>query len=683
MSDRAGARQGEHGRRAPGLAALTLFAGEPILGAVELRSGARSILFALALCAQAGWPGAAHGAGDAEALYRRALLGLTREGVDARRAAAHRLERATLIAPDSVTYQLALARLYMRMGFLGQARHRYELVGRLRPDLAEAHLGQALTWRRDYLKYLDRVSLRRALDEFEEAARLAPSYAEPWLGMLPLLVEEQRLHEAMEAAERLRTAAPDRVDGGLGVAEVAYRLGQIERADSTFRAAIPRLPAVVRERYLDIAPLSAEADTARVNRLPRAEREAFLTRFWRENDPDLASAANEAQLEYWSRVTQAYFLYFDPRRREWDQRGEVYVRYGPPEAALYNPVGSSLRFQMGAYGVFPMNVLVWSYPGLGMTVPMQDRLLSEYYLPPVSLYHTTDPAPDPDSLALRTGSLATGGGRGVFPVLPPGVRAMPMDAALARFHGESGARLLAWLESPGAPGDSLWGEWVVLDSSRTEVARFGRPLSPSACDAAGRRAAEFGADLPPGSYLVGITVRGGVAGDGAGPRRGSYRARVAIEPVEPALELSDVVVSCGAPDVAQRGGPPVVRIAGNPAARVPGADPLVVYFEAYHLTPGSDGMSRFEFEYTVRSADRDPRLWFQRLLAPRPTLPDISATRREEQVGDLRRQFVTVPVQSLPPGRYRLEIRVRDLNAGTEAARAAEFVRGPARRPSG
>ena len=49
-----------------------------------------------------------------------------------------------------------------------------------------------------------------------------------------------------------------------------------------------------------------------------------------KQDPDLASPENEAQLEYWSRVTQAYFLYFDSKRREWDERGEVYVRYGPP-----------------------------------------------------------------------------------------------------------------------------------------------------------------------------------------------------------------------------------------------------------------------------------------------------------------------------------------------------------------
>jgi GWxTD domain-containing protein len=642
---------------------------------VKLHPGACAALLATLLTALGALPGAAHAnAVAAEDLYRRALLDLQKDRIESRRDAVRRLEQATLMAPDSVRYHLALARAYMKMGYLGLARHRYERAAQLDPGLPEAQLGQGQAWRRDYVKYLDRTSLVRALDNFTSAVELSPTMAEAWLGMLPLLVEEHRLTDAMRAAEALRSAEPNRPDALLAVAHVSYRLGQVERADSLFRLALPRLPKVVRDRYLDIAPLSSERDTAIVNHLRPGDKEAFLARFWKENDPDLASSVNEAQLEYWSRVTQAYFLYFNPRRQQWDQRGEVYVRYGPPETAIYNPVGTSLVFRMGNHGMFPMNVLVWSYPGLGMTVPMQDRLLSEYYLPPVSLEHSTDPEPDPDSLARRSSSLATGGGRGVFPMLPPGARPIELQSALARFEGAERPRLLGWLESPGAPQDSLWGEWVVIDSTGAEVARVGHELAPSACDPAERRVGEFDAMLPPGSYLVGLSVRSTSGSDSGGPRRGSFRQRIQVASPGSKLELSDMVVSCGAPDVSALGTVPAVRLAGNPEARVTGRDPLTVYFEIYHLSAGGDGLSRLEFEYTVRSAEKDRRLWIQRLIAPRPSIPDVSAMRREEQTGPLRRQFVTVPVQSLPSGRFRLEIRVRDLNAGTEAARSAEFV---------
>ena len=59
-----------------------------------------------------------------------------------------------------------------------------------------------------------------------------------------------------------------------------------------------------------------------------------------------------------------------------------------------------------------------------------------------------------------------------------------------------------------------------------------------------------------------------------------------------------------------------------------------------------------------------------------PEAPVISSTSREAvQVGTLRRQFVSIPAQSLAPDHYRLEIRVRDLLTGAEAKGATEFVR--------
>ncbi|TMQ69310.1 MAG: GWxTD domain-containing protein [Candidatus Eisenbacteria bacterium] len=297
----------------------------------------------------------------AESLYHRALQTEKRESIDSRRLAAQLLEQATLEAPDSVAYQMELARLYSRMGFLGLARHRYERAIGLDPRLAEAHLGDGQMWRRDYLKYLEPSSLVKSVQELEAASRIAPAHARAWLDLVPLLIEQGQLKPALDAAEHALGADATNPEGWLAVAHAAFRLGQVERADSAFRLAIPRLSRVARERFLDIAPVASERDTARLRRLPTvAAKEAFLARFWKEQDPDLATPENEAQLEYWSRVTQAYFLFFNPHRQEWDQRGEVYVRYGPPDKAEYNPVGMSLRFQMGRYGSFPMNVLVWS-----------------------------------------------------------------------------------------------------------------------------------------------------------------------------------------------------------------------------------------------------------------------------------------------------------------------------------
>lgn len=607
---------------------------------------------------------------DAEALYRRALQHIARNDVESRRSAMHELERATLLAPDRADLQLELGHLYYRMGFLKLARVRFERVEVLDADQPDAALGIGDVWRRDYLKYLDRTSLDRAIDHYAKAAGLVPGRVEPWLKQTPLLLERGDSVAAMQSAEAALAADRDRADALLAVAQLSYRMGRVERADSAFRAVLPRLPVEARERFDDISPVATEADTARLRRLPDSQKAEFVRRFWSDNDPDPVTPENEARLEYQSRVAQAYFLFFDPKRREWDERGEFYVRYGPPESADYNPVGMRLSYSFTTGSAYPMNLLVWNYPALGMTVAMEDRLLSEYYLAPITRRPPEGREPDPAVLATREDVWTTREGRGVFPILPPGVTRLPAEGLIARFEGEAGPLLLGFVETPGEPADTLRAEWVLIDSARVERARLSSTLDPSPCDPGGHRVADFASLVPPGEYLAGLSVRDGRGG------RGVVRRNVTIEAPRATIALSDIVVSCGAPSV-QGGASPSVRLAPNATARVGPTDPLTVYFETYHLQIGREGRSRFEYEYTVHSAEKDPRVWIQRLFNPRPEIPQVSAVRREEQTATLRRQFVSVPVQNLPDGSYRLEIRVRDLVSGTETRGSVGFAKGP------
>ncbi|HTK30443.1 MAG TPA: GWxTD domain-containing protein [Candidatus Saccharimonadaceae bacterium] len=612
-------------------------------------------------------------AAAADTLAAQARAHLARGTVDTRRMALRELEQATLLAPERADLHLELGRAYYACGFLKYARRRFELVSRLTPQDPAARFGLGQVWRRDWLKYLDPTSLDRAIDNFSEAARRDPAHPESWVMLSPLLVAKGLLPAARAAAEHALDVAPGNGDAQLAAASAAWRLGDTGRADSLFERALPRLDRRVRACFEDISPIATERDTMLLHQLPYLMQLDFVRSFWKEHDPDPTTKENEAQLEYWARCTQAYFLYYDAKRREWDERGELYVRYGPPDSAQYNPIGSPMVVHMGTYGEFPANVLVWRYRDLGMNVTLQDRLLSEYYLLPIRLDADADPRPDPDSLAAHGDALATHDARGVFPKYPPGSKPIGVAGSVARFEGDAAPRLLAQLETRGSPADSLWAEWVVLDSTELEVARASRPLSPAPCDPAARRTAEFAAPLAPGPYHVAIAVRG------KGGRRGVYRTDVRLEPAAAALELSDLVITCGAPDV----GAGAVQLGANPGATVEAGQPLTAYFEIYHLQSGSDGLARFEYVYTVRSDERDPRIWVQRMFAPRPQPTPLVASRTEENPGALRRQFLSAPIQSLPPGRYRLDIVVRDRIAGTEARQSAPFTHLAAPAPAG
>ncbi len=600
---------------------------------------------------------------EAEALYRRSLTLLARGTVEARRQALRELEQATLLEPGEAVYQLALARAYQAAGFLRSARDRYERVARIRPDDAAGHHGLAQMWRRDWLKYLERASLDRAAEEFALAGRLDSTNADVWLELAPLQVERGDLSGACATAFRALRRAPARADAHLAVAHALHRSGMLREADSAWRAVLPGLAPIVRALFEDISPVASERDTAILHRLPPDEQRAFVERFWRENDPDLTTAENEARLEYWARATQAYFLFYDRRRRAWDVRGEVYVRYGPPAEMAYNPIGEWRGRRFGNTPPAAANLLVWNYPELGMMVTLEDRLLAEHYLLPITMTHDPDPVPDPAVVAGLSGSLGTRSGRGVFPLLPPGTTPLPLESVLARFEGERGPRVLVQFETPGGPADSLWADWSVLDSAGVVRARASRPLAPSACAAATKRVGDFAAELAPGPYVVSVTVRDGANG------RGVLRRSVELAAPGTALALSDVVLACGPPQ-----GGAVVRIEPNPAARVVGAGPLAAYFEIYHLRPDGDGLARFEYVYSVRSLARDQRHWVQKLFVPAPPAA-VSVSREEQHLGGLRRQFISVPVTELAPGRYRLEITVRDKVAGEEATRRLDFTK--------
>jgi hypothetical protein len=136
--------------------------------------------------------------------------------------------------------------------------------------------------------------------------------------------------------------------------------------------------------------------------------------------------------------------------------------------------------------------------------------------------------------------------------------------------------------------------------------------------------------------------------------------------------MSDVVMLCGPLDVSPQ--PGAVRLDPNLSASIGADSPLLAYFEVYHLKPDAAGETRFEYEYRVEPLRADTRPWFRRLFS-RQWSDEITVKSTEQGLGPTRRQYVTVPVQSLPPGRYRLAITIRDRISGRSARRETEFVK--------
>jgi GWxTD domain-containing protein len=602
-----------------------------------------------------------------------------------RRERVQQLELAVHDAPADARLRIELGHAYLDANFTAESRGSFERAAALAPELAEAPYGLALGWKRDWLEMLAPHSLARAIDALEHALRLDPGYSAAWTLLAVLEYEHGNAARADMAAHAALTQDPDGMESRLVSAYLDYRLGRVREADSLFQRVMPQLPRELAARFSDVTPLVPPEVAEQLARADEAERYEYARRFWSETDPDQTLPQNLARLEYWSRVAHATLLFSDPANPRWDARAELYVRYGAPGAVQYQPLGVPMAERPNKYGgtyvddplggareagdpihgFYDLHTQVWHYPSLRMSILLKDITVSQHYEFPRETDFVNDPRPDP-VLVEHAGLVAAPGNRAVFRTLPPGGRKMQFEGKVARFESGSGDRLLAQFEIPATPADSLVAECVVVDSSEHERARQSLVPGVSACDAAALRFGEFAFDLPPGSYRVTLAVHDPHGG------RGVLRLQREVEPHPAVLALSDLVPVCGPSDATL--GSDAVRLHPNLRASVQDHEPLFAYFEVYHLNPGADGHTHFGYEYTVQSLDRDLRPWYQRLLPGASVIARLAVKSTQEGYGPTRRQYISVPTTSLPRGRYRLKILVRDSFSRASVQQSVDFM---------
>lgn len=600
-----------------------------------------------------------------------------------RRVAIRLLEEAAQLDPRRTTTLEALGRAYLDAGFNHRARVAFEKAARLDPRNPEAWFGLAQLYKRNWLRSLADEDFTRAATNAEAALRLDRGHCGAAVMLAVLRVERGAFGEARAIVSAALAAGCRAPQLQLASAYLTYRSGDAARAESLLTAVRARLAPEVAARFDDVVPMLGAEDGEAVEALPHGERVAYSQRFWGSSDPDPTTELNEAVVEYHARVAHALLVFSDTWNMRWDMRAALYVRFGAPGRVTFLPVGlnDSYRLIKGdaqwtdpntgethelvPHMDMPMNVQVWEYPQLGMTVRIEDTVLSQSYEMPRTDSVLVEARVD-TTVAEQNGLVPAGAGRAVFSPLLPGVRRLAVAGRVSRFTGVSGPHLLVQFEVPGAPADTLAAKCVILDSTGRRVAEsFARP-DPSRCDPATQRTMDFTFDVPAGRYRLAFAVSDANGG------RGVARAALEIPATEGGLSMSDVVPVCGPYDASAGQGP--VRLAANVGSRFDGASRLNAYFEVYGLATDANGSSSFDLAYEVHRLREEPARWYQKLRRDRPH-PLVAVRTEDSGFGGLRRQFVQVPLEALPKGEYRLEIHLHDRLRGGTVTRTLEFVR--------
>ena len=620
---------------------------------------------------------------ETQPLVRDGVNRYAQGSLDQRRSALRQLEEAADRAPHDASVLRELGRAYLDAGFTQAAAGAFERITKDHPDDADAWEGQALAWKRDWLVTLAPSSLQLAVEYFGNATRLAPERARTWAMLAVLRIEQGDPRGAGLSAQRALAEGPETSEASLVGAYLAYRAGRVALAESLFIATFPRLAPRLAARFRDVTPLVTAADSEELEELSPQARDEYARRFWSAADPDPTTTANEARVEYWARVAHATMLFSDSWDAHWDMRAELYVRYGSPTRVDYEPPGQALAKRMnrftttrydGLAGSRPVGDApafyseihnqVWDYPQLGMRVVLEDRTLSQRFELPRQTYSSSEPVPNEQAMA-RNGLVSTAGGRAAFAQLPPGLSPLAIRTGVSTFESEHGPVLLAHVSAPAGDHPNLVAECVVVDSSEHEVARQQRPLGVARCDPGVLKAGDFAFDLPPGPYRVAISVN-----DGANAR-GVRRTYHDVPAPGRMLSMSEIMLVCGPLDPAR--GTSSVRLDPDLDGTVTGDEPLLAYFEVYRLKPDAQGVTLFDYEYTVRPVRGASNPL--RKLFPKQWTDQITVRSPADGMSPTRRQYLTVPMQSLPPGRYQLEVNVHDRLGMRSTRQSVEFTK--------
>ena len=180
----------------------------------------------------------------------------------------------------------------------------------------------------------------KAYEFFSEAMRVQPSNGSAARHVYRALVDRQRWIE-LEHLARVRLIA-DRTDAwawlALGLA--SHRLGDEHQSGTAFDTALTLLPPAERTRLTSLSRIVTPKDSISRNRLPTAELANDERMYWLMADPLWATSDNEGRNEFLSRAVFAELRFsveeFGIHGIDTD-RGDVYVRYGPPPAVISFP----------------------------------------------------------------------------------------------------------------------------------------------------------------------------------------------------------------------------------------------------------------------------------------------------------------------------------------------------------
>lgn len=517
----------------------------------------------------------------------------------------------------------------------------------------------------------------RKAEEFYRLALAADStHLGASVGLLGLLHDGFRFEEMAAAARALRSSSPNEPRLLMAEGLALHRLDRDLEAGRLFDLALPLLGEAERRDMLSLVHLLRKDDAREYSTLGDTARSAYDALYWSLLDPLRLTPVNEALVEFLSRLTYADLRYSSAEFgiRGWHtDRGDIYMRYGPPpKIGTVAPETAESQNMESIANV----TTVWYYPDtkmrfvfVGPPAMNSSRFAGDFrayaenirYLEPVSFANIEARFPV-DSIGVQVARFrGTGAGDvdvSIFADLP--TAAMLRDTDVREASLETGFFL-----------SDVRRRTLVAERDTATVA-----LTDDRPDAVSSRS--WRQALAPGEYLYRVEARQPISGRNA---RG-----LAAMPVRPfnegAHELSDILVAKSI-GLKSGGEKPLSRddLLISPVGRLtftPG-DTLYLYWESYGLVADSTGVGRARIDLALRVDELQRETGIEVFLGRIGDAIGVTAKgdnrvslsyERVVNANAMERapDYLALGLGSAPPGTYTLEITVTDLVSRTAAS---------------
>ena len=174
----------------------------------------------------------------------------------------------------------------------------------------------------------------------------------------------------------------------LELSEMHQHAREHDLLDAILDAYLEGLPPSEQALYYDLSLVVIRDELSRFQATPDEERKAHSENFWATRDPAPVTAANERWMEHCRRVAYAREN-FGKIAFPWDDRGDVYVRYGEPD---HTSRSDDIRFETEAR-VLEVKERLVNRAGLGIVGLMKSRdvQLHEYGVSPYQRDYSVRP----------------------------------------------------------------------------------------------------------------------------------------------------------------------------------------------------------------------------------------------------------------------------------------------------